>query len=41
VGAAIYRFIVHLGPGGEPAPVYVPPDQEPKPPFVTFPAPPK
>ncbi len=38
---ALYRFIVHLGPGGSPAPAYVPPDQEPKPPFVTFPAPPK
>jgi mono/diheme cytochrome c family protein len=38
---ALYRFIVHLGPGGQPAPAYVPPDQEPKPPYVTFPAPPK
>ena len=38
---ALYRFIVYLGPGGTPAPAYVPPDQEPKPPFVTFPAPPK
>jgi mono/diheme cytochrome c family protein len=38
---AIYRFIVYLGPGGSPAPAYVPPDQEPKPPYVTFPAPPK
>jgi mono/diheme cytochrome c family protein len=38
---AVYRFIVHLGPGGSPAPAYVPPGQEPKPPYITFPAPPK
>ena len=38
---AIYALIRHLGPGGVPAPSYVPPDQEPPPPFVTFPAPPK
>jgi mono/diheme cytochrome c family protein len=38
---AIYRYIRHLGPAGEPAPVYVPPDKEPNPPFVQFPAPPK
>jgi mono/diheme cytochrome c family protein len=38
---AIYRYIRHLGPGGEPAPAYVPPDKEPKPPYATFPAPPK
>ena len=38
---ALYRFIVHLGPGGTPAPAYVPPSQEPKPPYITFPAPPK
>lgn len=36
---AMYRYIRHLGPGGKPAPDYVPPDLEPKPPFVTFPAP--
>jgi mono/diheme cytochrome c family protein len=34
---AIYRFIKHLGPAGEPAPAYLPPDQEPKGPFVLFP----
>ncbi len=34
---AIYRFVKALGPKGEPAPAYVPPDQEPKPPFVLFP----
>jgi mono/diheme cytochrome c family protein len=38
---AIYRFIRHLGPAGQPAPAYVPPDKEPKPPYATFPAPPK
>jgi mono/diheme cytochrome c family protein len=38
---AIYRYIRHLGPAGEAAPAYVPPDKEPPPPFVTFPAPPK
>ena len=38
---AIYRFIRALGPSGNPAPAFVPPNQEPKPPFVTFPAPPK
>lgn len=38
---AVYRYIRSLGPPGEPAPAYVPPDQEPKPPYVTFPAPPK
>ena len=38
---AIYRFVRHLGPAGEPAPAYVPPDQEPKPPFILFPAAPE
>ena len=38
---AIYRYIRALGPAGSPAPAYVPPNQEPKPPFVLFPAPPK
>ena len=38
---AIYRYIRHLGPAGDAAPAYVPPDKEPPPPFVTFPAPPK
>lgn len=38
---AIYRYIRHLGPAGDPAPAYLPPDQEPPPPFITFPAPPK
>jgi hypothetical protein len=38
---SIYQFIRYLGPGGEPAPAYVPPDQEPKTPYALFPAPPK
>jgi mono/diheme cytochrome c family protein len=38
---AMYRYIRHLGPAGEPAPAYLPPDKEPPPPYVTFPAPPK
>jgi hypothetical protein len=37
----IYRYLRHMGPAGEPAPAYVPPDNEPAPPFVQFPAPPK
>jgi mono/diheme cytochrome c family protein len=36
---AVYQFIRHLGPAGGPAPVYVPPDREPPPPFVQFPMP--
>jgi mono/diheme cytochrome c family protein len=38
---AMYRYIRHLGPAGEVAPTYLPPDKEPPPPFVTFPSPPK
>jgi mono/diheme cytochrome c family protein len=38
---AVYRYIRNLGPAGEPAPAYLPPDKDPPPPFVTFPAPPK
>jgi len=37
---AIHRYIRSLGPAGEPAPAFVPPNQEPRPPYVTFPAPP-
>lgn len=37
---AIYAYVKYLGPAGEAAPAYVPPDQVPKGPFVTFPAPP-
>lgn len=36
----LYQFIRHLGPAGEPAPAYLPPDQTPKEPHVLFPAPP-
>jgi hypothetical protein len=38
---AIYKFIKHLGPAGTAAPVYLPPCQETKGPFVLFPQPPK
>ena len=34
---AIYRYLKHAGPAGEPAPAYVPPDRTPNPPFVQFP----
>ena len=37
---AIYQYIRQLGPGGEPAPAYVPPDKEPNPPYALFPSPP-
>jgi mono/diheme cytochrome c family protein len=37
---ALYAFIRHLGPAGSPAPAYVPPDQEPPPPYASFPSPP-
>lgn len=37
---ALYRYIRHLGPGGEAAPAYLPPDKEPPPPYITVPAPP-
>ena len=38
---AIYQFIRYLGPGGKPAPDYVPAGQEPAGPHAIFPAPPK
>jgi len=38
---AIYQFVKSLGPAGEQAPTFVPPDKEPAPPYVQFPAPPK
>jgi mono/diheme cytochrome c family protein len=38
---AIYRFVKHLGPSGDQAPDYLPPDQEPKGPYVLFPQHPK
>ncbi len=33
----IYLFIKHLGPAGKPAPAYIPPDQKPKEPYISFP----
>jgi mono/diheme cytochrome c family protein len=38
----LYRFIHALGPAGQKAPAYLPPDQKPKPPYVDWvlPAPP-
>lgn len=38
---AIHAYLKHLGPAGEPAPEYLPPDRTPAGPVVTFPAPPK
>lgn len=38
--SAIYQFIRHLGPGGQAAPAYVPPDKEPTGPYALFPPPP-
>ncbi len=34
---AIYAYLKHLGPAGQPAPQYVPPSQTPRGPFVQFP----
>jgi mono/diheme cytochrome c family protein len=34
---AIYRFVKHLGPGGDAAPAYVPPGQTPSGPVIKFP----
>lgn len=34
---ALYSYIRHLGPGGQAAPAFVPPDQEPAPPYAQFP----
>jgi mono/diheme cytochrome c family protein len=38
---AFYRYVKQLGPVGEPVQAFVPPDKEPSPPFVQWPAPPK
>ena len=35
---AMYRYIRQLGPGGNPAPAYVPPGNEPDPPYALFPS---
>ena len=37
---AIYAYLKHLGPAGQPAPQYLPVDKTPAGPFVQFPAPP-
>lgn len=34
---AIYRYVRHLGPAGEPAPAYLPPGQAAKGPVIAFP----
>jgi len=34
---AIYRYLRHMGPAGEAAPAYLPPDKKPPQPFVQFP----
>ncbi len=34
---AIYHFVRKLGPAGQPAPAWVPPDKTPPPPYVQFP----
>lgn len=36
---AIYQFIKYLGPAGKPGKAYVPPEQTPDGPYVTFPSP--
>jgi mono/diheme cytochrome c family protein len=37
---ALYIYIKSLGPTGEPAPAYLPPDQQPQPPYFTMVVPP-
>jgi mono/diheme cytochrome c family protein len=37
---AIYAYLKHLGPAGEPAPAYLPPDKTPAGPYILFPGPP-
>lgn len=37
---ALYQYIVSLGVAGEPAPAYLPPEQEPPMPYASFPSPP-
>jgi len=38
---AFYQYVKSLGPVGQPAQAYLPPDRAPKPPFIQWPAPPK
>jgi mono/diheme cytochrome c family protein len=35
---AMYQYISSLEPKGEPAPAYLPPDQEPPPPYIQYPS---
>ena len=37
---SIYRYVRELGPAGNPAPAYLPPDVEPAMPYALFPSPP-
>ncbi|HEY2379703.1 MAG TPA: c-type cytochrome [Terriglobia bacterium] len=34
---ALYQYVKSLGPSGTPSPAFVPPDKQPKPPFVLWP----
>jgi hypothetical protein len=38
---AFYQYVRNLGPIGDPAPEYLPPDKAPPPPFLLWPSPPK
>jgi len=38
---AMHAYIKQLGPAGAPAQSYLPPDQQPKPPYIQYPMPPK
>ncbi len=38
---AMYRYIKVIGPVGAPARAFLPPEKEPKPPFIQWPSPPK
>ena len=38
---AMHHYIRQLGPAGAPAQPYLPPDTEPKPPFIQYPMPPR
>ena len=37
----MYQFLRYLGPKGDAAPGYLPPEIEPKPPYALFPSPPQ
>jgi mono/diheme cytochrome c family protein len=38
---AMHHYIRQLGPAGDPAQPFLPPDKEPKPPYIQYPMPPK